>query len=414
MTTWIIIGLRNLVKNKRRSIVTILAIALGFAAVNLFGGFTNYMYSANRDGSIYSSYLGHMAIFRKGARDSRRMDPEKNLLSAEEVDIIQKTCEGIPGIILQSPQLQVTGLLSNGKVSTIFVAQGLVPSVMDVFSKQTKLNILTGFEGQAMKDDDMYGVALSKGVAQMLELKVGSDAVAMANTADGQMNALDMKVVQVFEAPTNMMNDRMIRVPLKFAQSLYDTQGAYLVVVLLARTEDTDIVRAQLEAAFAQKGVAFDIKTWKELSDWYVKVKDMFDIIFLFLFTIVFVIVTMSVINTMSIAVLERTREIGTLRALGLKRRGVITLFAIESCLLGLGGIVCGILLSLGGWSWVRYAHITWVPPGIASRVPLQVDFSLDFFVYSTVFLMLLCLIASLLPTRRAARQNVVDSLGHV
>ena len=71
----------------------------------------------------------------------------------------------------------------------------------------------------------------------------------------------------------------------------------------------------------AAKGLKTEIKTWNELSLFYAKVKGMFDMIFMFIFSIVFIIVIMSVINTMGMAVMERTREIGTLRAIGLKQR---------------------------------------------------------------------------------------------
>ncbi|NIM93947.1 MAG: FtsX-like permease family protein [Anaerolineales bacterium] len=140
----------------------------------------------------------------------------------------------------------------------------------------------------------------------------------------------------------------------------------------------------------------------------------MFDVIFLFLFVIVFIIVVTSVINTMSMAVLERTREIGTLRALGLKRKGVILLFTIESSLLGLCGTIGGLLLTVLGWWLVNLFKPTWIPPGIAARVPIIIQFVPDSMVFSFLFLLVLCLIASLIPARRAARQNVVDALGHV
>jgi putative ABC transport system permease protein len=78
-----------------------------------------------------------------------------------------------------------------------------------------------------------------------------------------------------------------------------------------------------------------DIKTWKELDPLYTRIKDMFDIMFLFIFVIVFVVAVMSIVNTMSMAVLERTREIGTLRALGVKRPGIVRIFALESAMLG-------------------------------------------------------------------------------
>ncbi|NIN00959.1 MAG: FtsX-like permease family protein [candidate division Zixibacteria bacterium] len=210
------------------------------------------------------------------------------------------------------------------------------------------------------------------------------------------------------------MNDKVMRVPFRFAQKLYDTQGADRMAVLLARTESTEPTREQLRVAFSQRGLELEIRTWREMSQWYRKVKEMFDVIFLFLFIIVFIIVVMSVINTMSMAVLERTREIGTLRALGLKRKGVMLLFALESCLLGTSGTLGGLILTVLGWWGVEIFEPTWTPPGITANVPIQIEFVPETMLSSFVFLLVLCLIASLIPARRAARQKVVDALGHV
>ncbi len=184
--------------------------------------------------------------------------------------------------------------------------------------------------------------------------------------------------------------------------------------VLLDRTEHTESIRDQLEFVFSARGFDFDVKDWKELSPWYRKVKEMFDIIFLFLFIIVFFIVVMSVINTMSMAVFERTREIGTLRALGLKRKGVTLLFAIESSLLGICGTIGGVILTVLGKWVVDVFRPTWIPPGMPVRLPIIIEFVPKSMVYSFLFLLILCLIASLLPARRASRQNVVDALAYV
>lgn len=92
---------------------------------------------------------------------------------------------------------------------------------------------------------------------------------------------------------------------------------------------------------------------------------------------IVFAIVVMSVVNTVSMAIMERTREIGTLRALGMKRYGVTRLFACESMMLGLFGSALGIILTLVTWSAVKLTEPTWVPPQISRRVPLEVRSSL-------------------------------------
>jgi putative ABC transport system permease protein len=140
----------------------------------------------------------------------------------------------------------------------------------------------------------------------------------------------------------------------------------------------------------------------------------MMDMIFMFLFVIVFIIVVMSVVNTMGMAVLERTREIGTLRALGLKRRGVGILFAIEGAMIGFFGSLLGFLFNTLVWALIGWAEPTYMPPGVSSAVPLTVKLEPHVVMTLLVFLVILSLTAAILPARRAARQNVVEALGHV
>jgi putative ABC transport system permease protein len=122
----------------------------------------------------------------------------------------------------------------------------------------------------------------------------------------------------------------------------------------------------------------------------------------------------MSVINTISMAVMERTIEIGTLRALGLKRRGIIKLFAIESALLGLFGSVLGVCFTWMSLIIVAVVRPTWVPPPITRRVPLEVYIVPEYMVVSALLLVFLSLVAAILPARKAARMDIVDALGHV
>lgn len=415
MTTWVKIGLRNLAKNFRRSVITVLAIALAFAAVNLFAGFTDYMYWGNRKVAIYGRCGGHLTIFRRGFLEQGQLNPSRYLLSSEVIEAVNEICQENPHIILVTSQLRITGLVSNGKVSTIFIAQGVVPSAARVFlSRLDAPNRGKPFKGRALEDDKMYGVSMTNGLARLLDLKIGSYAVAFTNTVDGQMNALDIEVFQLFDAPSDEMNDKVMRVPLSFARALYDTDGADRLAVLLDDTKHTESIRDQLQTAFSQRGLELETKTWKEMSEWYRKVKIMFDVIFAFLFSIVFIIVVMSVINTMSMVVVERTREIGTLRALGLRRKGVMLLFAIETSLLGVFGTIGGLFLTFIGWWTVNMIKPTWIPPGISRRVIISIQIVPEFMLYSFIFLILLCFIASLVPARRAAGQNVVDALAHV
>lgn len=420
MTAWIKVGLRNLVKNARRSAITAFAIAMAFATVNLFGGFAAYMHKGNQNVAIYAQASGHLTIFKQGFLEKGRMEPGTYLLTAEEVETLKSICAGIPDIELATPQLYITGLLSNGRVSTIFVAQGITPSHRAVFGghlakmASTAKKMSERFEGEQLVDDQEYAIGVSRGLAKLLGLEIGDDAVAMSNTAEGQMNALDAQIRLKFSAGSEQMNDKYMMVPLAFAQSLYDWPGADRVAILLKDTRRTEAVREELLAACAARGLDADIQTWVQMSEWYRKVKAMFDTIFNFLFVIVFIIVVMSVVNTMGMAVMERTREIGTLRAMGLKRRGVLHLFAVESTLLGIIGSAGGLFLTFVGWGFVQWLKPTWMPPGLNNRFVIWIEWVPRTLVLSFIFLVVLCLIASLIPARRAARQNIVDALGHV
>jgi putative ABC transport system permease protein len=111
---------------------------------------------------------------------------------------------------------------------------------------------------------------------------------------------------------------------------------------------------------------------------------------------------------------MERTREIGALRSLGLKKRGVSLLFALEGGLLGIMGSVLGIFITVFIWGLILFWEPTYIPPGISSPVPLLVNLLPIPMLRFSCIMIFLSLLASIIPARRAARQKVVEALGHV
>jgi putative ABC transport system permease protein len=416
MFTWIKIAFRNLGKNWRRSFFTILAIGLGYAAVNVFGGFTAYIFTILRDGYIYALGNGHLTIFKKGFLTHGKLSPVRYLLSVAEAQSIEEVLQGFSGVVLVTPQLHISGLLSNGEVSTVFIAAGRVPSDLRAINShvQGMIGRLNMFTGKPLEDDILYGIGLSSGLAEQLQLRIDSDAVAMAPTVSGQVNALDVQVFQIFDSAIEFLNDKLMFVPLTFAQSLYDTTSIDRLTVLLKDTNQTESMKVALTDALAQHGLDAEIKTWKELAILYNKVKEMFDIIFLFIFMIVFIIAMMSIINTISMAVMERIREIGTLRALGVKRNSIVHLFSIESIMLGLFGCLLGIGLTLISWFIVKMLEPSWMPPIITQRLPLEIHLVPEYMSLSIPLLVILSIGAASFPARRAAHQSIVDALAHV
>lgn len=416
MMTWLKLATRNLFRNGRRSLFTVMAIGLGFAAVNALGGFTSYIFTNLEDSYIHIQGNGHLSIFKKGFLDEGKLDPTRYLLNEQDVGAIREVLQQHPEIVVATPELNISGLVSNGEVSTIFLASGRIPDDVALIRSRsrTKVGRMKLFDGEPLTNDKINGVGMSKGLADQLRFGLGDTVVVMAPTVDGQINALDGQLRQTFNSPVEALEDKLMLVTLEFAQSLYDTTSVDRINVLLNDGLLTEPMRATLGRELAARGLNVEIKTWNELSTFYTKVKDMFDVIFLFAFLIVFTIVVMSVINTVGMAIMERTREIGTLRALGVKRRGIVGLFAVESMLLGLIGSLVGVILTVIVWTVIFTVEPTWVPPQITRRIPLEVYLVPREMLWSMCALLLLSLLAASFPARKAARMEIVGALGHV
>ena len=416
MNTWLKLGIRNLFRNQRRSLFTILAIGLGFASVNALGGFTAYIFTSLEDSYIHGQANGHLSIFKAGFLREGKLNPNEFLLSSPEIKEVETVLHDDPRVLIVSPQLNISGLVSNGQVSTIFVASGRVPS--DAEAIRSRSRALAGkiefFTGKPLRDDLSAGIGMSDGLAEQLGFKLGDTAVTMAPTVSGQVNALDAQLLQTFSSPIEALEDKLMIVSLAFAQELYDTDSVDRINLLLTDGSQTESVRAALLKRLTEHGLDVEIQTWYELSSFYTKVKQMFNVIFAFAFLIVFTIVVMSVINTVGMAIMERTREIGTLRAIGVKRGGIVRLFAVESAVLGILGSLLGIGLTLIVSTGVDFFEPTWIPPQITRRVPLEVYLVPREMLFSVGALLLLSLLAASVPAREASRMEIVSALGHV
>ncbi len=411
-TQWIKMAFRNIIKAKRRTLVTLLAIAFGFASISLFKGYIHNIYEGLRASAIHGSGLGHLTIYKAGWEAHGKSDPQRYMLGPKAMQKIQTLALKTPHVQLATPRLSISGLVSNGKNSTIFIAQGVVPdherAIKGAFYDFQPIT------GDPIKAGNDPGVEMAQGLAAHLEFIPGSGGVVMGTTLDGQMNALDINISGIYNTGVSETNDKFIKVPFAFAQSFVDTRKADSLVVLLDNWQRTDDVRQQLLDKLSNAGIDVEIKTWKELSTFYKSVRNMFDMIFLFIFIIVLIIVIMSTTNTMGMAVVERTREIGTLRALGLKKRGVSCLFAAEGMLLGLTGSLFGCIMHIMVWGLLYWTQPSYVPPGNTTPVPLIVDFLPGDLGRLILFMAVLALLSAIIPARRAARQNVVLSLTHV
>jgi len=200
--------------------------------------------------------------------------------------------------------------------------------------------------------------------------------------------------------------------PIETARKLLRTQGAHSWVVLLNETDQTDQVLAKLRNSLPSD--QFEIVPWYELADFYNKTTVLLTKQVQAIKLIIALIILLSISNTMMTNVMERTGEIGTAMALGVKRSGILRQFLHEGALIGCIGGSIGVLLGLLLAEVISNIGIPMPPPpGMARGYTAEILVTFDIALGALMLSILTTLIASIYPAWKASRMQIVDALRH-
>jgi putative ABC transport system permease protein len=396
------LALRNISRQRVRTLMTLAAIVFGVVGIILSGGFVYDMFIQLGEALIHSQ-SGHLQLAKKGYFSEGSRSPDKYLIDAPEAE--QARIRALPEVADAMLRLSFSGLLNNGKTDLPVVGEAIEPEEEARFGTH-----LVVAEGRQLNSKDRYGALVGQGLASSLKLRIGDRVTLLATTPDGAMNTSELEVVGTFQSFSKDYDARAIKISLAAGQELLNTRGANLVVVALKRTIDTASVAKSLATSSAPR--LLEVKTWEELNDFYASTVTLYDRQFAVLQLIILVMVLLSVINTVNMSVFERVAEFGTMRALGNRSYTVLALIMTENLLLGLigaaVGVLLGVLLALGISAIgipmppppnadVGYiAHIRVVPAVLANAFAVGV---------------LAASLAALIPALRVSRMPVVEAL---
>ncbi|MGF1737861.1 ABC transporter permease [Photobacterium satsumensis] len=405
---------RNILKNKRRSVVTLLSISIGFIALSLFEGYFTYIYRSLEQEAIIGERLGHLTIVKKDFYEKGSVEPKKYVFDSQELETMTERLSLVDGIKMISPRLHINGLISNGDVSHIFLSEGILAEDLLQLRKGDIYEDAPGY----LDPKDDRGAVLSSGLAKMLDVEpdnyASQDLVIVAATIDGMMSASDVNIADLTDTGSVATNDKFVLIPLDLARELYDVEGADRVIILMETPEQAEAAMPSILALLEQSGLDVEIKDWKELSMYYSQVKGLFDMMHLFISLVVVLVVLFSVLNTMGQAIVERTREIGTLRAIGMKERTLTGLFVYEGMLLVAIGSVVGFIATYIIGGAINYADIRYLAPDSSSEVNLIIDLLIENLISTSIVFIALAAFASYLPAKKAAKKPITEALGHV
>jgi putative ABC transport system permease protein len=465
------LAVRNLERNRRRSITTLAAIVVGTVAILLFGGYTRNIRYGLQVGFVRSS--GHLQIQHKdyflygtgnpaayGIADYRRV-----------IEVVRTDPVLAPMLTVVTPTLQLGGIAGNfdAGVSRTVIATG---SNVDEQNELRKWNDY-GLQGTprplALTGTTPDAAVVGEGVARVLQLcgplrvprcaaidgssagsersqrtylasnalprdladlSAGEALVSprrpdtrielLAATARGAPNVASLSVIKAENQAVKELDDIYVALHLAQAQRLIyggASPQVTAIIVQLRHTAQIPAARARLEHLLITnlKDQPLEVHDYETLNPYYGQTIGFFAAIFGFISILIGVIVLFTVGNTMSMAVMERTPEIGTLRAIGLRRSGIRKIFMAEGMLLGLTGSILGIFFALVFAFLINHGGITWTPPGRVDAVPLTVRVwgEPSPMLAVVVALSLVAMVSSWIPSRRGARINIVAALRH-
>ena len=397
------IAARNLLRHHRRTLLALAIICGGVVSYLLAGGFINWVLWAMREAAIQSQ-LGHVQITRPGYFREGVSDPYSFLLDRDTSVVASAAGFEVRTI---APRLAFTGLLSKDETTISFIGEGVDPEAEAPLSWA-----ITVMEGTDLRAGGPDSVVLGEGLAANLGVHPGDLVVLLGNTPGGGVNAVELTVSGTFQTTSKAYDDTALRAPIEVARRLMRVDGATSWVVLLGETGQTDAAVQALRGRLPAD--RFEVTPWIELADFYTKTVELFDTQVNVVRIMIALLVVLSISNTLSMAVIERTTEIGTSMALGVRRRGILALFIWEGALLGLAAGVLGVALALALGQLISAIGIPMPPPpgmsrGYVAEIAISPALAVDGFLLAFITTQL----AGLPSAWRASRMNIVDALRH-
>jgi putative ABC transport system permease protein len=359
--------------------------------------------------SLYDMEVGHFQVISV-LNDSPKKPNLKHLIPNGAA--VASEIAAVPGVKAVAPRLLFPASLINGSDELPIIGVGVDPQL-----DRSVFKIANYIKGRWIRKGEA-AVVLGKRTADLLQLGLGDSVTIRTQTKTNTFQALDLTIVGLVDSPDPLVNESQMFLPLDTAEQALGTgQAVSLIVVKAVHLRSLDQVIARTKK-LQFPGFKFRVKPWQEVADAVlanIQMKRSFEFVLLFLVGIIAVI---GVVNSILLATLERVREIGILKAIGMTESEITRLFSYEAFGLGLIGGLIGTVMGV-------VANLYMVNVGIDIQKVYGSDFSFsvnkiygvwDWKIIILAFCtgLVVSLLAGWLPARRAAKVDPVLSLRKV
>ncbi len=397
------LALRSLGRARRRTALTLGAITLGSAIVVFAWGFGEGLVSwltrvavSGRTGAVQVHALGHL--------DAAESSPLK--LDLERPDVLSAELHEVPGVKAVTQRIRFMAIATTGAVSSMVLVDAIDP-VTELQVCPDRFGTMSA--GAKLQPDGPRAIVVGAELASSLSVGVGDTLTLAASTRDGAQNALDYTIVGVTLGSGLLESKRVAITRLQDAQELLAMRGRATELALAAA--DLDELPALTARLSQVAGPTREVSAWTELNPFLRDSVGRVRIVLRGVSLVLFAVVVMGVANTMLMAIFERVREIGTLLAIGMRRRRVLRLFLLEAAILSGVGAIAGVALGAAIVAGLAARGIDFTPPGSKVHNVIVPVLSPAVLLTVAIAAVLGAVLAAWLPARRASRLDPVEAL---
>jgi len=411
------LAFRNVFRNKRRTFITFTAISFGLAAM-IVGKALMDGIDLDSQRNIINFQTAHLKIFADGYFDKKDDMPLN--LTISEPKLVMSALDSIPQIRGIEPRVSFGGLLINRTEDLGCMFIGIDPLAdPDVFDLNNSL--LEGRFLAPQKEEMLIGVDL----ARTFNVELGDILTLETVMADSARNAIDLEVAGIFETGNPIVDNGTVFIPLDVAQELLNLGDQVTeIAAKLDRLEQLSQAAKQMSAVLAKLGLNDKVFRWDQIAGDFLEISKMKVKFMALISLIMIVIATFGITNTMLMATMERTREIGMMAALGMKQRNIMFLFIIESGIIGLLGSLLGCILGAALSLYIEIVGIDYSSMGesfkdlAATTYPITgayyADLRWEVLVWTFIFGVIVSMLAGVWAAWRASRLEPTDALRYV
>lgn len=412
---------RNLFRNKRRTLFAVVITAAGCASMCVAIGYYVFSVYSLQEMTIRNGFSGsggsaHLQI--SDIRVTNIQEQQSLEFGIEEVDNVVEKIKLSPEVDYVMPRIAFGGLISNGERTFPYMGYGvdadnevkLRGGLSDIDPK------LSVGEQLVPLTLDKRGVILGKSLAQSLNAKVGDMLLMYGTTVNGAVNAIDVELLGIMSTGISETDKYYLLTEIEIAQNLINSDKVSNICVMFKDRNNFESKIQSIEKILSENfpNKKLGVLDWTVYGEYYRSIRDLFNIIFAFMGSIILVIVLLSCWNIMNMTTMERIREIGTLRAIGLSIKNINIMFLIEAFLIGVLGTIVGLIIQYLVAFLINKLQITMPPiPGMNQGYTLQVYSFTElqpFIAIGMVFVITLSSLSSLFVIRK---YSIVESLEH-